>query len=1193
MAKIGGKLYEAYQGVRQDGTNNIGELVAVSLGLKLVEKYHGRAPRGETKTIHILTDSRYTKRCVSGEDKPKTNQVYVRLVKTELDVWASRWKIRWWEVPAHTGVRLNVRADLLAKKGATVARDLQLQNLGLPHCFEYPNGIAPTEPPQMDPGVGDVDVDLGQGMDLDEEEDDVPELAQSPEPPEVNENVEQGEAPSLAALALRQLYAAGGAPRTLPRPPRLTRPPPPKGKVRCPLCAKCVRPKQLQDHAMNCHADDLKPTGARRAEIEEALRSLERHICDSCCKVSASSYDGLCRACDKKRPVEKDRIEETLTREEKEFFAERIRRRDETTLTTLKSVPKVLNRAYSACLTLTANRLANAKTDREELAARVDLASIKALLVRPRGGGGRKRRYRVKALTGKLCAKWEAGEFEDVWREAKDIEEKRRVARRKRRRRAQRLKKPPKKRDPRRQRLDTAAWHCQNGDNRRAVQAVTSHGVARPEEGDTLAQLRGQHQTRRHQVERPTREWVENERASYETDEKESTPELELSPELPEPGIPSPPIVRANDPDPEEKLTFSATVTAEEVLAAAKESVKGTTGGLDQLTPWILRRAIEASPGNRLAKVVARIANRTAAGHYSDLGGEIFGACRLIALYKDKNRKKVRPIGIGIGAALRRLIAKVLARAVRPRFNDLLADHNQLGVLKGGFEVGIHAMRELADQCVRTGEVVLVNDYANAFNSANRDLMLKLADAHLPELATAIRWLYKGEPDLVISGGGRGGAERITIKSSEGTQQGDPWANICFGLLAKYIDNKIDLPGVRVRKWFWDDSVLTGKLRAIVRGFLKMINMEGEVGLAVKLAKVSIYCPSSELAQECTRMLEQASVPIKDPDDPESEGVRVYDTMALKWMRVPVGPDDHVEEQLRTKLEELRDLVKELSDMPAKHEGFTILRSCSSHCKIVHLLRTLPPAQSIPFAREFDRVLRAGFESLVGYKLTDRWWRLVKLPIKYGGVGLRSGDTTAAAQYATSVMKTATDVERVAPGYSARAVLERDVVEELQRALTVDPKEPVTVDVDELIETEGRAKVENLDLSLAQRCEAAESERVLALMTQEEREHISAHSARTTQGGSDHAWLRVAPLHWKGFALGPKVWLAAMRRRLRLPVYSHASKPGGCTHCRVCTRDVWARTRSSVVVGEAPKLTRDTTRSPGWSPRPRSELAFR
>ena len=94
MAKIGGKLYEAYQGVRQDGTNNIGELVAVSLGLKLVEKYHGRAPRGETKTIHILTDSRYTKRCVSGEDKPKTNQVYVRLVKTELDVWASRWKIR-------------------------------------------------------------------------------------------------------------------------------------------------------------------------------------------------------------------------------------------------------------------------------------------------------------------------------------------------------------------------------------------------------------------------------------------------------------------------------------------------------------------------------------------------------------------------------------------------------------------------------------------------------------------------------------------------------------------------------------------------------------------------------------------------------------------------------------------------------------------------------------------------------------------------------------------------------------------------------------------------------------------------------------------------------------------------------------------------------------------------------------------
>jgi len=56
-------------------------------------------------------------------------------------------------------------------------------------------------------------------------------------------------------------------------------------------------------------------------------------------------------------------------------------------------------------------------------------------------------------------------------------------------------------------------------------------------------------------------------------------------------------------------------------------------------------------------------------------------------------------------------------------------------------------------------------------------------------------------------------------------------------------------------------------------------------------------------------------------------------------------------------------------------------------------------------------------------------------------------------------------------------VLERDAKEALEKALGEKEGEMATVDLDELLENGGRAKVDNLDLSLSQRCEAAEFNR--------------------------------------------------------------------------------------------------------------------
>ena len=44
--------------------------------------------------------------------------------------------------------------------------------------------------------------------------------------------------------------------------------------------------------------------------------------------------------------------------------------------------------------------------------------------------------------------------------------------------------------------------------------------------------------------------------------------------------------------------------------------------------------------------------------------------------------------------------------------------------MKGGYEVGIRAMKQLSAQARESGLVIMLLDFANAFNTIDRNLML-------------------------------------------------------------------------------------------------------------------------------------------------------------------------------------------------------------------------------------------------------------------------------------------------------------------------------------------------------------------------------------------------------------------------------------------------------------------------------------
>ena len=160
---------------------------------------------------------------------------------------------------------------------------------------------------------------------------------------------------------------------------------------------------------------------------------------------------------------------------------------------------------------------------------------------------------------------------------------------------------------------------------------------------------------------------------------------------------------------------------------------------------------------------------------------------------------------------------------------------------------------------------------------------------------------------------------------------------------------------------------------------------------------------------------------------------------------------------------------------------------------------------------------------------------------------IRSGISTLGANYTVSVIKNSDKIKTVVgDAWDPVNVITRDSKEWLEATLERE------TNVEHLIkqisgrleESEPLEEGSKQVLSLAQLCELQEHKRVLELMDTEEKIHVSAHM------GSFNSWVTVLPLEFKGYALSPSIWLAAVRRRLNLDVAPVEA------HCRFCKTQI-------------------------------------
>ena len=106
-----------------------------------------------------------------------------------------------------------------------------------------------------------------------------------------------------------------------------------------------------------------------------------------------------------------------------------------------------------------------------------------------------------------------------------------------------------------------------------------------------------------------------------------------------------------------------------------------------------------------------------------------FIACRLIPLSKNPG---VRPIGIC--DTLRRIMGKAILSVIGPEIQAIAGCTQLCARQRSGCEAAVHAMEELMkDESV---EGILLVDARNAFNSLNREVMLRNIQILCPSLAS-------------------------------------------------------------------------------------------------------------------------------------------------------------------------------------------------------------------------------------------------------------------------------------------------------------------------------------------------------------------------------------------------------------------------------------------------------------------------
>ena len=176
-----------------------------------------------------------------------------------------------------------------------------------------------------------------------------------------------------------------------------------------------------------------------------------------------------------------------------------------------------------------------------------------------------------------------------------------------------------------------------------------------------------------------------------------------------------------------------------------------------------------------------------------------------------------------------------------------------------------------------------------------------------------------------------------------------------------------------------DDGTLAGDYETVLDDFRNIIIDSKKIGLEINASKCEICFIKPETSKEISKVAGKFCA--------LAPGIKIVEASKLILLGSPIFPSA-AKIVLEEKQSELKKMLEQLQEMDS-HDAFYILKNSLALPKLLFFLRSSPFFKTDQL-KDFDNLQREGLEDLLNVQMNHNRWTQASLPVKQGGLGIRS-----------------------------------------------------------------------------------------------------------------------------------------------------------------------------------------------------------